>query len=151
LIESLVEAAKFAAALAIALMSMTIVTYALAVPRLQVALSTLSRSTAERKEGLEKRLEEEAITLSEIEAELNGIKREAQEITKMIKRLSWNQVVIFPMLFSVLALCILSLAVVWSSPYDQLVVIFALFPLAMSLFHLLFSLRWIERAATRTG
>jgi len=151
LIESLIEAAKLAAALAIALMSMTIVTYALAVPRLQSALSSLSKSTTERKKELEKRMKEASITLKEIEVELKGIEKEGEEIGKMIDRLSWKGVIPFPMFFSVLALCILTLALVWSSQFDALIVLVALLSVTASLLHLLFSLRWIERAATRTG
>lgn len=151
--ESLVEVAKILAGVSVAVMSMSVVTYALAVPRLQSALSADLKSRKESKTKLEKRMKEESLSLEEVDKQLKQIEAEQKELQKIVRRLSWGKVVVMPVVLATLALCVVWVPITFS---DQtgigVALLFIMSVLLVAAFsHLLGSLRLIERTATRPG
>lgn len=143
------EIAKILAGLSVAIMSMSVVTYALAVPRLQTALSASIKVSREQRTKLERRMKEEPLTLKEIEDQLRAIDSYEKEIGGVVGRLSWNRVVVVPVSASVITLGLLIHLIQFPNPYDWLILFASIVFLLFGLLHLLFSLRLIERTAVR--
>ncbi len=153
MLDSLIEIAKILSGVSVAIMSMSVVTYALAVPRLQSALAADLKSRKEGKTKLEKRMKEESLSLEEVDKQLRQIEADQKELQKIVHRLSWGKVVVMPVILATLALCVVWLPIAFS---DQLYLgIFLLFTMSVLLvgafYHLLGSLRLIEETATRPG
>jgi len=152
-VESLVEIAKILGEISVAIMSMSVVAYALAVPRLQSALSADILSRKESKARLEKRMKEEDISLDEVETQLKSIEADQKKIQEVVHRLSWRKVVVVPVILAAIALCIVWIPIAFSDQINldiSLLIIVALF-LVVAFYHLLGSLRLIEETATRPG
>jgi len=132
-------------------MSMSVVTYALAVPRLQAALSASIKSNRDSKASLERRMKEEPVTLREIEDQLKAIENEQNEMRKVVARLSWNRVVVIPVILASLALVFVAVLVGFSSAYSFLFLIMSVALLGVGFLHLLQSLQLIEKTAVRPG
>ena len=77
--DGLVDIAKMVGTISVAIMSISVVTYALAVPRLQTALSLSLKTIQESKAELEKRIKAENLALAEIEGQLKNIGDEQKE------------------------------------------------------------------------
>lgn len=96
-----VEIAKLIGGLSVAVISMSVVTYALAVPRVQERLSSNIKSISIRKTELESKIKEaKLVTIKEIEEDLNAIEEDRKEIQKDVDSLSWKWVVGVPALAS---------------------------------------------------
>src|SRR5712692_887305 len=95
-------------------MSMSVVTYALAVPRLQSALSADIKSRRESKTKLEKRMKEEALGLEEVENQLRAIEAQQKELQKIVRRMSWKKVVVMPVILATVALCVVWVPIAFS-------------------------------------
>lgn len=147
----LVEIAKLVGTLSVATMSMSVVTYALAVPRLQAALSAGIKANRESKGKLERRIKEEAVTLREIEDQLKAIENDQKEMHKVVARLSWNKVVVVPAILASLALGFVAVLIEFSSVYDLAILVASVALVFGAFFHLLRSLRLIEQTAVRPG
>lgn len=148
----LVEIAKLVGGLSVAVISMSVVTYALAVPRVQERLSGNIKSISVKKTELESKIKQaKLVTIKEIEEELNAIEEDRKKIQKDVASLSWKWVVGVPALASFLALGCASVPILSSSPYDPLF-LGGSFVLSLSGFgHLLRSLRRIEHTVKMTA
>lgn len=150
-LNSLGEIASLLGTLSIAVMSISVATYALAVPRLQTALTTSIKANRDSKAKLEKKIQEAPITLNEIEDQLKAIEREQTEIRKVISRLSWRRVVLIPTSLASVALGLDALLMMLSSIYDPLLLVLSIALLSGGFLHLLLSLNLIEETAVRPG
>jgi len=130
---------------------MSVVTYALAVPRLQTALSIMIKSNRDGKEKLEKRMKEQTVTLREIEDQLKALEKEQNEMQEVVARLSWNKVVLVPATLVSIVLVLIAILITFSSVYDVVLLALSVALLFAAFFHLLRSLRLIERTAVRPG
>jgi len=147
LTNGIVEVAKLIGGLSVAIISMSVVAYALAVPRLQVALSASIKSNRDSKAKLEKKMREQPVTLGEIEEQLKAIENDQKGMRKVVARLSWNRVVVVPAILASLALGLVAFLIGFSSMYDLLLLVASVALLFGAFFHLLRSLRLIEQTA----
>jgi len=151
LTDGLIEIAKLLGAMSIAVMSMSVVTYALAVPRLQAALSASLKQNREDRAKLKRRIDEKSVTLEEIEDQLKVIEREQNEMRRVLTRLSWNRVVVVPAGLASLGLGFVATMIAFSSAYDFTLLVISMVLLSLAFLHLLQSLSLIEQAAVRPG
>ena len=134
----------------IALLSMTMVSYALAVPRIQEGLSSLGLNYARKRKDLEDLISKEKVSLKTIEAELNKIKEEGKAVSSIISRLSWYPAVIVPVISSLIAFLI-QISIMYYSPHlDGFLIISVAFDL-VALVHLIDTLRIIGIALEKTA
>jgi hypothetical protein len=147
----LAEIAKLVGTLSIAIVSISVATYALAVPRLQTALSASIKQSRDSKAKLEARMKDASVTLDELEDQLKSIENEQTEIRRVISRLSWSRVVLMPTSLSLVALALDAVLMLLSSMYDSLLLAISIALVVGGLFHLLLSLRLIEQTAVRPG
>jgi len=145
------EIAKLVGTFSIAIVSISVATYALAVPRLQAALSVSIKQIRDSKAKLEARMKDASVTLDEVADQLKAIENEQTDIRRVIRRLSWSRVVMVPTVTSLLALALDGILMVLSNVYDILLLITSVALLSGGLVHLLLSLRLIERTAVRPG
>ncbi len=150
--DSMVEIAKLIGTLSVAIMSMSVVTYALAVPRLQTALSLGIKRSKDEKDKLTKRIKDENLTIDQIDDQLKGIKNEGNEIKGIVERLSWSKVVVIPSVLSAVALG-LGVTVIGfaglAEVHELVILLVAAVFLLAGFVHLLMSLRIIEQTAIR--
>jgi acyl-CoA synthetase (AMP-forming)/AMP-acid ligase II len=143
------DIARLAGTVSVAIMSISVVTYALAVPRLQTALSLSLRTIKESKAKLERRMKEEQLTLQEIEDQLKAIGEEQREMNKVVVRLSWSRVVFVPVVLAFFAIGIVAVLLVYPSFYPLPLLIVSTALVLGAFAHLLDSLRLIEQTTVR--
>jgi hypothetical protein len=149
LTNDLVDIARMVGTVSVAIMSISIVTYALAVPRLQTALSLNLKTIEESKANLERRMNEAKVTLREIEDQLRSIGDDQKEMNKVVKRLSWSRVVFVPVILAFCAIGFVAILLV-SPGADSLPFLIVSIVLVLGAFaHLLDSLRVIEHTTIR--
>jgi hypothetical protein len=145
------EIAKLIGGLSVAIMSMSVVTYALAVPRLQTALTVGMKRTREDKEKLEKQFKEQKLTVDQIGDQLKAIENQQAESKKVVDRLSWSKVVVIPSFLSGISFVLVGLVagspLGWST--DPVLLAGAALLLLGAFVHLLSSLKAIEQTAIR--
>jgi len=147
--EGLVEIAKIVGALSVAIISMSVVTYALAVPRLQQRLASSIKLISGKKTDLQEKMRKENVTIKDVEVELREIDKDREKIEGDVARLSWKKVVGVPAICAVIALGFVFLVLESAGLYD---VYSLLGSFAASLFafsHLLWSLRLIEQTVVK--
>jgi len=152
LTDGMIEIAKLLGTLSVAIMSMSVVTYALAVPRLQTALSLGIKRSKDEKDKLTKRIKEENLTIDQIDDQLKAIKNVEGEIGGIVKRLSWSKVVVIPLVLSAVALGLAAttIGLAGLTEAQQLVILLVAAGFSLAAFvHLLMSLRIIEQTAIR--
>jgi hypothetical protein len=152
LTDSMIEIAKLLGTLSVAVMSMSVVTYALAVPRLQTALSLGIKRSKDEKDKLTKRIKEENLTIDQIDDQLKALKKELGEIEGIVRRLSWSKVVVIPSVLSAIALGLGATTIGFAAlaeVQELIVLLVAAGFLLVGFVHLLMSLRMIEQTAIR--
>lgn len=140
--------------LAIAFISMTVICYSLAIPRLRPALERSKKVSVDRRKDIETKMKEgNKITLKEIEKELEDIKKEEGKWISLIDSLSWKQVIIYPNICFTISIIFTSICMVVSST-DLFYIIFMIVivgSLGAGVFLLFRYIMKIEDAAARVG
>jgi len=149
-----VEIAKLLGGLSVAIMSMSVVTYALAIPRLQTALSLGIKRNHEKRDLLTKRIKDESLSIDQIADQLKASENEQNEIKRVVKRLSWNRVVAIPVTLASVALGLGGYLIGFSGltgVYELALFGATVAFLSGAFLHLLLSLRLVEQTAIRPG
>jgi hypothetical protein len=149
LTDGLVDIAKMVGTISVAIMSISVVTYALAVPRLQTALSLSLKTIQGSKAELEKRIQEESLALTEIEGQLKNIADEQKEMNKVVTRLSWSRVVFVPVIMAFLAIGVTAILLEYPDLYPLPLLLVSIALVLGTFTHLLGSLRLIEQTTVR--
>ncbi len=94
-------------------------------------------------------MKEQPVTLAEIEDQLKVIEKDQKEMNKVVARLSWNRVVLVPVVLASLALGLVAILIESSGAYDLPLLTISVALLFGAFSHLLRSLRLIEQTAVR--
>jgi hypothetical protein len=146
-----VEIARLIGALSVAIISMSVVTYALAVPRLQQWLASNIKSISAKKDDLQKKMRQEGVTITDVESDLKAIDKERETIEKDVSRLSWKIVVGIPALCEFVAMLFVFLVLNFSLGQDVYFLLSSFVLSLLAFFHLLLSLRSIEQTVLKMG
>ena len=146
-----VEIAKLIGGLSVAIVSMSVVTYALAVPRLQQRLASSIKSISAKRDALQKKMRQENVTITDVEGELKQIDRDRETMERDVARLSWKIVVGIPAICEFIALVLVFLVLNFSSDGDVYLLLGSFGVSVIAFSHLLLSLRSIEQTVVKMG